>query len=116
LFSAQLHVKIVLPLGRNALVVGGGLRISLRRLSASYRVHVPPQTGIKFAPATFIGEVRGADTFYFLGDRFIYVFGWGEANVGGRSVAISGSRVIKVNGKVELRGHLLVYLAERIAR
>jgi len=109
-------VKIVLPLGRNALIVGGGVRISLRRLSASYRVHVPPQTGIKFAPVTFIGEVRGTDTLYFLGDRYIYVFGWGEANIGGRSIAISGSRLIKVKGKVELRGHLLVYLAERIAQ
>ncbi len=109
-------MKIVLPLGRNALIVGGGLRISLRRLWVSYRVHVPPQTGIKFAPVTFIGEVRGADTFYFLGDRHIYVFGWGEANVGDKSIAISGSRVIKVKGKVELRGHLLVYLAERITQ
>lgn len=109
-------MKIVLPIGRNALIVGRGTRISFRRLLASYRVHVPPQTGIKFAPVTFIGEVRGKDSFYFLRDMYIYIFGWGEVDVGGKTMTVSGSRLINVKGRIELRGHLLVYLAERVAQ
>jgi hypothetical protein len=49
-------------------------------------------------------------------DAYIYIFGWGEADVEDKTMTVSGSRLINVKGKVELRGHLLVYLAERVAQ